>query len=105
MVYEIKYEKTAEADLDAILNYLINELHNIRAAQRLEREIARRVSCLRENPELFSMAASPKLARKEYRTFAVGNYIVFYKVDHKMKMVSIVHILYGKRDYTKHFVE
>jgi plasmid stabilization system protein ParE len=105
MAYEVKYEKTAEDDLDSILDYLTNELHNIRAAKRLVGEISRRISYLVDSPELYSAAFSPILAQKGYRTFSVGNYIVFFKVDHEARIVSIVHIVFGKRDYIKYLTD
>jgi len=102
MPYTVVYEPEAKANLRDIRTYITKTLHNRPAAQRFREQLDRRVGFLEDNPEIFAAATNPRLACKGYRTFAVGNYLAFYKVDHKAQTVRIMYVAYGKRDYIRH---
>ena len=100
MPYSIDFKPEAKNDLASILGYIANELHQPIAAQKLNDEFERRADFLRDNPEMFSAAADDGLAKRGYRTFGVGTYIVFYIVGRKTKTIDIIRIISGKRVYS-----
>lgn len=42
-----------------------------------------------------------RLLKREIRIIKVNNYIVFYRLEEKNKIVEIVRIMYGRRNWTK----
>jgi len=67
-------------------------------AERLFREIRRKLDLLREHPQMFPLYHDDRLRIQGYRLVVIGSYLLFYLIDDKSLTVDIVRILYGKRD-------
>jgi toxin ParE1/3/4 len=81
----------ARRDLIEIWRYIANE--NESAADRFIDFITRRFKLLGENP--YAGRSRDEL-RPGYRSFPVGQYVVFNRVSESR--VQIMHVLHGKRD-------
>lgn len=101
MAYEIKITEDAAEDLDEIVGYITNVLKNPIAANNFLTEIEENYSVLSSAPESFAYCNDQRLRMLGYRKIPVKNYIVFYKTDNDAKIVYIMRIIYGRREYTK----
>ena len=54
---------------------------------------------LAEMPTRYAMVADEHLAAQGIRKLPVENYIVFYVVSEQDKTVTVIRILYGRRDW------
>ena len=54
---------------------------------------------LRRHPYSCPVYYPPRTLRFEYRKLFVGNYVVFYRVDEQKKLITIVRVIYAKRNY------
>lgn len=89
----------AEADLREIADYISRELMDPSAALHLISKIAEAVFELEQLPLRFALVSDERLANQGIRKLVVDNYIVFYVVSEKNTSVTIIRILYGKRDW------
>jgi len=89
MAYKIIYLPAAEQDIDDIAAYL---------SQFYKSTFAKFMTMFNES--ILYLQDSPYIgtAYKNYRKLVVLNYLVFYKVDEKQKVIKIHRILHGKRD-------
>ena len=96
--YSYRFTKKAEQDLDEILNYISVDLVNPAAAQNLGRKIFEKIDMIR----MFSASGAPVdnefLADKTVRKLSVDNYVIYYKTYYEEKVISIIRIVYGKRN-------
>jgi addiction module RelE/StbE family toxin len=89
----------AEADLKEIADYIAKELREPSTAQHLITKIAESILNLEQMPQRYALVSDERLANQGIRKLLVDNYIVFYVVSEKNQSVSIIKILYGKRDW------
>ena len=84
--------------MDEILNYISVDLVNPAAAQNLGRKIFEKIDMIR----MFSDSGAPIdnefLADKTVRKLSVDNYVIYYKTYYEEKAISIIRIVYGKRN-------
>lgn len=100
MAYNFSYRFTenAEQDLDEILRYISVDLSNPTAAQGLGKKIFEKIDMVRVFPESGAPVDNEFLADKTVRKLPVENYIIYYKAHCEEKMISIIRIVYGKRN-------
>lgn len=96
--YKVLMTQPAADDLKGIAAYIANELREPSIAKKLVGRIKEAVMSLSEMPARYSFIADEKLAVQEIRKIMVDNYIVFYAVSEKDATVTVVRILYGRRD-------
>ena len=96
--YSYRFTKKAEQDFDEILRYISVDLANPIAAQNLGRKIFEKINMIRTFPDSCALVDNEFLSDKSVRKLLVDNYIVYYKTDYDKKMLSIVRIVYGKRN-------
>lgn len=96
--YNFQYTETAETDLDGIIEYITNNLANKKAASDFLDETEKAIQEILQYPEACPKVSNEFLIHSEIRKKLVKNFILFYKADHKNKMITIVRILYAKRD-------
>lgn len=89
----------AVSDLKGISDYLAHELREPATARKLVSKIKEAVMSLREMPTRHALVADERLAIQGIRKFVVDNYIVFYVASEKQATVTVVRILYGRRDW------
>ena len=97
MKYEIVMTKEAKDDLYAIYKYIAVELVAKETAQKQIDRLEEGIESLTFMPEKFRVYNRQKWPT--LRMTMVDNYSVFYEVSQNTLRVSIVRILYGRRDF------
>ncbi len=97
--YKIVIERTAENDLNDILSYISNTLHEPTIAKKLYNEIKEKFSNLKNMPHRHKIVNEEPYRSIGVRMLLIENYIAFYVVDEERKTVHIFRILYNRRDW------
>ena len=91
--------KPAADDLLEIAEYIGGELREPANANKLVGEIKKAVMSLAQMPTRHAPVADDRLAAQNIRMLMVGKYIVFYIVSEEDGTVTVVRILYSKRNW------
>ncbi len=97
--YNIDITKPAEKDLCEIGSYIANELLKPDKAVEVVNKIANEIFKLEEMPYRNHIVVDDKLGFERIRKFIIDYYIVFYVINEEKKKVTIVRILYNRRDW------
>lgn len=98
-MYDIQITEPAEKDLYEIGAYISKELLEPETAKKIISTIAKKINSLEDMPLRNALVADDRLAYKGIRKIMVDNYIIFYIVTEEIKVVTIVRILYSRRDW------
>lgn len=98
MAYKLVLTNSFEKDLDEIIGYISNSLYNKTAARKLYREVKDKLKKVCEQPKMFPLRSEEELLQGGYRSFVVGNYIVFYTADSDKEIVYAQMMIYGYKD-------
>ena len=99
MKNKIHYAVEARRDLDDIWDYIVTDLCNASAAERVVNDILDVVEQLENFSEMGALLASIANVDSDYRFIVSGNYLIFYRVSGMD--VYVDPILYGRRDYLR----
>jgi len=97
--FNIVITSPAEDDLQGIADYISNELRDFSAARNVLSKIGIAVFDLELLPTRNALVKDERLALIGIRMLVVASYIVFYIVSEKNETVTIVRILYSRRDW------
>ena len=98
MNYKIRLTAEAEKDLRGIFEYIAFDLQSVQnAVGQLER-LERGIVSLDHMPERFQIYEKEPWRRRNLRTMPVDNYLVFYMVNQEKRIVTIMRVMYGRRD-------
>ena len=97
MKNKIHYSPESRRDLDDIWDYIVSELQNRSAAERVINRIIDAVDPLKNFAEMGTPLSSIADIGTDYRFLVCGNYMVFYRVQGND--VYIDRVLYGRSDY------
>ena len=97
--YKIEITYPAENDLREIGNYIAHDLLEPEIAKKVGNKIGSAIFSLEELPQRNSLVSDERLALQGIRKIVVDNLIVFYIIGEENKVVTVVRILYGKRDW------
>ncbi|QAT39798.1 type II toxin-antitoxin system RelE/ParE family toxin [Clostridium sp. JN-9] len=97
--YNIQITEPAEKDLKEIAEYISKELLERETAKKVVSQIAKGINSLEDMPLRNALVADGRLANKGIRKIIVGNYVIFYSAAEEDKTVTIIRILYGRRDW------
>lgn len=98
MKYQVFTTEKAEEDLNSIADYLIYKLLAGETALKQIDRIEQAVMSLEEMPERYRIYDK----ERGIRVISVDNYLVFYIIDNDNKTVTVISIMYGKRDIESH---
>ncbi|MFV0504678.1 MAG: type II toxin-antitoxin system RelE/ParE family toxin [Lachnospirales bacterium] len=97
-MYTVEYLPIAKDDMVGILNYISNDLQSPLVADKFVDEMVEKIECL----SLFSYSNfvyfPVRQLEKEYRKLLMKNFIIFYYVDEKSKVVTVARVLYNRRN-------
>ena len=98
MIYTVQITSRAETDLREIYEYIAYELLSpptaARQLQRLEDEIL----SLDQMPNRYTAYLDEPWHSRGLRVMSVDNYLVFYMPDAAAQTVTIIRVMYGRRD-------
>ena len=95
-MYKIEFLPIAKRDIDDIIYYISHNLKNITASKKLRDLFMRSLDNIIEFPYGCSVYQSVGTLKYEYRSYRVKNFLMFYIVDEKKKLITIVRVLYQK---------
>lgn len=100
MAFEYSYSFTEKAmrDFDEILHYISVELANPTSAKILGKKIFEKIDNVRSFPESGALVDNEFLTDKTVRKLLVENFIVYYKANHDEKNITVIRIIYAKRN-------
>jgi toxin ParE1/3/4 len=97
--YRVELSEPAENDLRDIVRYISAQLSAPMTALKMIGIIEEAIMGLTVMPQKCPPVADERLALMGYRKLLVKNYIVFFTIDEKSKMVDVERILYARRDW------
>ena len=97
--YHIQITQPAEEDLYEIGSYISKEPLEQDTAKKVISNIAKGINFLEEMPLKNSLVTDERLGYKGIRKIMVDNFIVFYIVTEENKTVTIIRILFSRRDW------
>lgn len=98
-MYNLEFLPIARQDMSDIAQYVNKVLCNPIAAMNLIQRMVHAAEELQEQPYSCPVYYPARTLPFEYRKLLVGNYILFYRVDEKKKLVTVIRVVYAKRDY------
>ena len=98
-MYKVVISPSANTDLFDALKYITYELENPQAATSLADGVERCYADLEELPAAHELCRDPVLARMGYRRYAIGNYLVIFRIAEDVKEVRVVHIFHSLQNY------
>lgn len=100
-MYKLEYLKLAKEDMESIIYYISYNLQNKTAALNLVDEFIKVANSILEFPYGNAEYTPIKPLKNEYRSAKVKNFIMFYTINEESKTITIVRVLYQKRDLRK----
>jgi len=101
MKYSLNITDIAEEDILTTVRYIANILKNPIAANSLLDELEKREKTLETTPGIYPSVHDEYLAEKGLKYVKIKNFLLFFTMDKKTKIVNIVRFLYGRRDWKK----
>lgn len=96
---DVEFTEECIEEMNAIYEYISNNLKEDNVARRLMTEVANYVLDLANAPELYMKIGKVDRLKRNYHRMVIKNYVVLYTVDFEKKTVYISHIIYGRRNY------
>lgn len=97
--YDVVIGRLAERDIYEAVCYIKEILYQPEAARRIYNEIKTQISLLSEMPQRFAVIAEEPYRSMGMRKTSAANYLIFYLIDEKNKTVSVVRVLYNRREW------
>lgn len=94
--FKLRYSPLFHHDLDKIIDYLLLELKNEIATQKLINDVQVAIKKCLSNPLDTASYHSINTRQHPYRRILVGDYLIYYVVIDNI--MTIRRILYGRRD-------
>lgn len=97
-MYEVQILPSAHRDLTKIVGYMVNKLKNPIAAGRFYDSVEKGFEFLKTYPYSNPVFSTVKPTKNEIRSLLVGNYLLLYTIGEFEKTVSVIAVVYAKRD-------
>jgi toxin ParE1/3/4 len=97
--YHIDISEPAENDLGQTINYISKDLQEPVTSMNLLKTIEDAILVLETIPYRYSLAQDEYLLKQGIHILPVKNYLVFYVIDEGTDRVTIIRILYARRDW------
>ena len=99
--YKVDVSETAENDLLDIVRYIASQFSAPITALNMMDLLEEAMASLSKTPQRIPLVRDDRLAQMGYRHLGVKNYLVFYIIDEKNKVVDVERILYARRDWKR----
>lgn len=96
--YGYRFTKKAEDDVDDIIGYMISMIANPTAASHFMERLQDSIREARCFPESGSPVQNEFLPENTVRKKIVGNYVLYYYPDTQQKMITVLRVVYGRRN-------
>ncbi len=98
MSYIPEITSEAEADIEAIYDYIANELENPQAALKQCEALYDAIDSRDDRPNRFALWRGEPWKSRGVHSMAVKNYNVFYMVNEVLMRVIVLRVFYCHRD-------
>ncbi len=98
MNYTVNISNSAEADLKSIFEYISTQLQSTPNAIKQLGRLEKNIMSLEQMPERFAIYDKEPWRTRALRTMLVDNFIVFYIASKTTATVTIIRVMYAKRD-------
>ena len=99
--YDVKNTGQARNDMKMIYKYIADTLMEPVIAEKQYTRIETAVYSLETMPERFRRYEKEPWRSRNLRVMPVDNYVVFYTVDNENRVVTVIRIMYGRRNTEK----
>lgn len=99
--YRVDLSEPAENDLVDIVKYIASQLSAPLSALNMMDLLDEAMTGLSDLPQRCPAVRDERLSQMGYRKLIVKNYVVFFSIDEKNKVVNIERILYFRRDWLR----
>lgn len=99
--YRVDVSEPAENDLRDIVRYIASQLSAPISALHMMALLEEAMAALSDMPQRCPLVADELLSQMGYRKLTIKNYVVFFSIDEKNKVVDIERILYSRRDWAR----
>lgn len=99
--YSVDVSEPAENDLKDIVRYIASQLSAPISVLHMMELLEEAMASLSDMPQRYPLVIDERLSQMGYRKLPVKNYVVFFFVDEKNKVVDVERILYGRRDWLR----
>jgi toxin ParE1/3/4 len=99
--YSVDIGKNAERDIYEAVAYISEILFQPQVARRIYKEIKAQILSLSEFPQRFAVISEEPYRSMGMRKTSAENYLIFYLINEKTKNVSVVRVLYNRREWKK----
>ena len=100
-MYKLEFLLVAKNDMLEIVKYISDELKNPAAASKLAENFISSAEKVSDFPYSNNVYTPIKPLGLEYRRTIVDNYLMFYTVDEETKTVTIMRVLYARRNISE----
>lgn len=97
--YRVIITEKAIKDIMEISEYISITLLDDEAAKKLVEKMEIAIQSLADTPKRNALLKDKELCLKGIRRIIVGNYIIFYICSDKDLLVSVIRVLYNKREW------
>ena len=101
MAYKLLISRSAQKELDDIVQYMIEKLCNPKAATDFLDVLDEKYEFLTENPKMYPLARDFQLRRRGYRMLKAKNFLVLYRIMEEEQTVFVGGIFYDGEEYWK----
>lgn len=104
-MYKLEFLPVAKDDILEIAKYISDELKNPKAASKLAGEFIKAAENICTFPYSNNVYTPIKPLDLEYRRIIVKNYMMFYTIDEKEKKVTIMRVIFARRNLSAWFTQ
>jgi len=97
--YRVYISDSAEEDLCGIVKYISSQLVAPITAAKMMDTIGMALIKLSEIPHAYPNVKDERLTLMGYRRVVIKNYIAFFTINEKEKVIDVERILYARRDW------
>jgi plasmid stabilization system protein ParE len=98
MDWQVEIAKTAEEDIEEIYQYIAFSLEEPGIAWNQTERIRDKIGKLSYMPERYPVIQDEPWKSREVRRVNIDNYAAFYLLDSKSAKVTVIRVLYARRD-------
>jgi toxin ParE1/3/4 len=99
--YEVVIYPAAIDDLDGFFRYYYQESQDAEVADKVVGALETAILGLEFMPYSHSAMRPSRLEKMGYRKLISGSFIAAFKIDEAQRVVSVVRVFHGMRDYEK----
>ena len=98
-MYFVNITGLAEEDILSTVNYISRELKAPIATNKLLDEIEKHEENLSKSPNMYPNVPDEFLASRGLKFVIIKNYLMFYMIDEKNKIVNVLRFMYNRRNW------